>query len=67
LQQPRVVVTEAVEDSYADDVEWPLAEWHLLVEQAGLGIGYREADGLSYRIAEDFGSASDVHDDDPLR
>lgn len=57
-----VVVTQATEDSYANDVEWPI-----IVEGAGLSLGYHEADGLSYRIAQDFDAAVDNHDADPLR
>lgn len=57
-----VVVDQATENTYANDVEWPM-----LVERAGLNVGYREADGLSYRIARDFDAAVDVHDVDPLR
>ncbi len=58
----RLIVEQGQEDSLANDVEWPL-----LIEQAGLGVGYREADGLSYRIRQDFEHASDRHDGDPLR
>lgn len=57
-----VVVTQATENSYANDVEWPI-----VVERAGLSLGYCEADGLSYRIAQDFDAAVDNHDADPLR
>jgi len=57
----RVVVEECRENSIGNDVEWPL-----MVERAGLGIAYREADGLSYRIGRDFETAADVHDADPL-
>ena len=57
-----VVVGQATENSYANDVEWPM-----IVERAGLSVGYREADGLSYRIARDFDAAVDAHDADPLR
>lgn len=57
-----IVVSQGIEDSYANDVEWPL-----LVEEAGLTVEYREADGLSYRIAEDFDATADRHDGDPGR
>lgn len=57
-----VVVAQATENSYANDVEWPI-----IVERAGLSLGYYEADGLSYRIAQDFDAAVDNHDADPLR
>jgi hypothetical protein len=58
----RIIVQQGREKSLANDVEWPL-----LVERSGLGVGYREADGLSYRIRQDFDAARDRHDDDPLR
>ena len=57
-----VIVGQATENSYANDVEWPI-----IVERAGLSVGYHEADGLSYRIAQDFDAAGDDHDADPLR
>lgn len=57
-----VIVSQSTENSYANDVEWPI-----LVECAGLSLGYYEADGLSYRIAQDFDAAADDHDADPLR
>lgn len=58
----RVVLEQGEEETLANDVEWPL-----LVERAGLTVGYREADGLSYRVRRDFEAASDQHDDNPLR
>ncbi len=58
----RLIVEQAREDSLANDVEWPL-----LIERAGLGVGYREADGLSYRFRRDFDADSDQRDGDPLR
>ncbi len=57
----RIVIGEGQEDSIANDVEWPL-----LIEGAGLGIGYQAMNGLSYRIAQDFDAAADVHDTDPM-
>jgi hypothetical protein len=57
-----VVVGQATENSYGNDVERPI-----IVERAGLSLGYYEADGLSYRIAQDFDAAVDDHDADPLR
>jgi hypothetical protein len=57
----QVVVGEGREDSIANDVEWPL-----IVENAGLGVGYRAMNGLSYRIAQEFDAAADVHDADPI-
>lgn len=39
----------------------------MIVEEAGLKVAYREADSLSYRIAEDFDTTADLHDADPLR
>lgn len=57
----RLIVEQGAEDSLANDVEWPL-----LIERAGLEVGYREADGLSYRIRRDFDADSDQHDEDPL-
>lgn len=64
LMSPRaadVVVSQGREDSMANDVEWPL-----LVESAGFSVGYKAADGLSYRIAQDFGADADAHDSDPM-
>jgi hypothetical protein len=58
----RCVLTQAREESLANDVEWPM-----LVERAGLSLGYREADGLSYRTRADFDADRDRWDDDPLR
>jgi hypothetical protein len=57
----RTIVEQGEEESIANDVEWPL-----LVERAGLTVGYHEADGLSYRIRQDIEAAADLHDDDPL-
>lgn len=56
-----VVIEHGSEDTIANDVEWPV-----LVEQAGLSVGYREADGLSYRITTEFDAAADSLDDDPI-
>ena len=56
----QAVVDMCGEDSIASDVEWPIA-----IERAGFTLGYREADALSYRIAQDFGASVDDHDDDP--
>lgn len=64
LMSPRaadVIVSQGREDSMANDVEWPL-----LVERVGLSVGYEAADGLSYRIAQDFGADADAHDTDPV-
>lgn len=36
-----------------------------MVERSGVTVGYREADALSYRIAQDFGGSVDDHDGDP--
>jgi hypothetical protein len=55
-----VIVEHGREDSIANDVEWPA-----LVERAGLSLGYREADGLSYRTTQDFDARADTHDHDP--
>ncbi|MEQ7125294.1 hypothetical protein ABN034_12305 [Actinopolymorpha sp. B11F2] len=57
-----VVVEHGSEDTIANDVEWPL-----IVEQGGLGVAYRDADGLSYRIRQDFDADADDHDDDPIQ
>jgi hypothetical protein len=64
LMSPRAVdtvISQGQEDSIANDVEWPL-----LVERVGLSVGYVAADGLSYRIAQDFSAETDVHDADPM-
>jgi hypothetical protein len=55
------VVEHGCENSIASDVEWPL-----LAEQRGFSLGYREANGLSYRVSEDFGRDADRHDTDPM-
>ncbi len=59
-QAAAVVVEHAREDTIANDVEWPS-----VVERAGLTIDYRAADGLSYRITQDFEAEADAHDHDP--
>jgi len=56
-----LVVNESREDTLANDVEWPL-----LVERAGLSLGYAEADGLYYRTMEQFGEPADTHDGEPF-
>jgi len=56
-----VVVTQGREHSIANDVEWPL-----LVKRLCLSVGYEPANGLSYRIAQDFGAEADDHDTDPM-
>ena len=48
------VLERCVEDSIGSDVEWPV-----VVEQAGLSISYLEAEALSYRTIDDFGSTAD--------
>jgi hypothetical protein len=57
----QVIVEQGEEESIANDVEWPL-----LIEQVGLDVGYREADGLSYRVRQDFDAPDDRRDGDPL-
>ncbi|MEQ7005676.1 hypothetical protein ABN028_05680 [Actinopolymorpha sp. B17G11] len=57
-----VVVEHGSEDTIANGVEWPL-----IVEQGGLGVAYREADGLSYHIRQDFDADADDHDADPIQ
>jgi hypothetical protein len=57
----RIIVEQGREDTIASDVEWPL-----LIERAGLQIGYREADALSYRVRKDFEADADRRDGDPL-
>lgn len=56
----RVIVDRSTEDTIANDVEWPV-----LAERSGLSVGYREADGLSYRVPRDFDVAHDAHDANP--
>jgi hypothetical protein len=56
----RVVVDECTEDTIANDVEWPLA-----VEAAGLDLGWFAADGLTYRVRQDFDADADHRDHDP--
>ena len=56
------LVSHAIEDSLANDVEWPL-----LAERMGHSVGVAEADGLAYRTLEDFASDADALDDDPLQ
>ncbi|GAB3747373.1 hypothetical protein [Microlunatus parietis] len=55
------IVEHGTENSIASDIEWPM-----LAEQRGLSIAYREANGLSYRIVEDFDDEADRHDTDPI-
>lgn len=57
----RVILEEGQEESIANDVEWPM-----LVERAGLELSYQEADGLSYRIRQEFEADRDGGDNDPL-
>lgn len=57
-----IIVGECSENSIANDVEWPL-----VVERHGVGVGYREADGLSYRTGPDIESAADTYDADPMK
>lgn len=57
----RVILERGQEDSVANDVEWPM-----LVERVGLTVGYREADGLSYRIRQEFDADRDGQDGSPL-
>jgi hypothetical protein len=54
------VVAKGTEDTIANDVEWPL-----VVEQAGLDLGWFAADGLTYRVRQDFDAATDERDLDP--
>lgn len=61
-QAAEIVVNKCTENSIANDVEWPL-----MVERHGLSVGYREADGLSYRTGPDIDSAADNYDADPLK
>lgn len=56
------LVAHAIEDTLANDVEWPL-----LAERLGHRIGCVQADGLAYRTLEDFGAGADALDDDPLQ
>lgn len=56
-----VILHQGVEDSIANDIEWPL-----LAERSGLTVGYCAADGLSYRVRQDFDAARDRYDH-PLR
>jgi hypothetical protein len=56
----RTVVEKCTEDTIANDVEWPL-----VVEQAGHDLGYFAADGLTYRVRQDFDAAADRGDHDP--
>lgn len=53
------MVHSSMEDSIANDVEWPL-----LAEQRGFGVGYFAANGLSYRTTQDFDAAADSGDED---
>ncbi len=54
------VVEKATEDSIANDVEWPL-----VVEAAGLDLAWFAADGLDYRVRQDFDAPADGRDHDP--
>ncbi|HVX44770.1 MAG TPA: hypothetical protein VHC49_12835 [Mycobacteriales bacterium] len=56
----KIVADQGRENTLASDVEWPL-----LVERAGLSVGYREAGGLSYRTRQDFDAAHDRNDGSP--
>lgn len=56
----RLVTEQGSENTLASDVEWPL-----LAEHSGLSVGYREADGLSYRTRQDFDAAHDRNDGSP--
>jgi len=56
----RVVVEKGAEDTIANDVEWPL-----LVEEAGLDLAWFAADGLTYRVRQDFDAPADGRDHDP--
>jgi hypothetical protein len=56
----RVVVEKSAEETIANDVEWPL-----LVESAGLGLAWFAADGLTYRVRQDFDAPADERDGDP--
>lgn len=56
----RVVVEKGAEDTIANDVEWPL-----VVEAAGLDLAWFAADGLTYRVCQDFDAPADERDHDP--
>jgi len=56
----RTVVETSTEDTIANDVEWPL-----VVEAAGLDLAWFAADGLDYRVRQDFDAPADGRDHDP--
>jgi hypothetical protein len=56
----RTVVERSTEDTIANDVEWPL-----VVEAAGLDLAWFAADGLDYRVRQDFDAPADGRDHDP--
>jgi hypothetical protein len=57
----RLLVEESREDSIANDVEWPL-----LLRRRARTLAHLGVDGLAYRFRDDFSSASDTRDDDPV-
>ena len=57
----RLLVEECAEESIGNDVAWPLH-----AHQRGLRLAHRAVDALAYRHSDDFGSAEDGRDDDPL-
>lgn len=56
----RAIVEGCVEDTIANDVEWPL-----FAERRGFAVDYFPAAGLVYRTTEDFDAVADARDDDP--
>jgi hypothetical protein len=56
------VVARCVENSVANDVEWPL-----FAAASGYSAAYFASDYLMYRTREDFDAVGDRHDNDPLR
>lgn len=56
------VVIRSRVDTLGNDVDWPL-----LAERLGHRIGYMQADGLCYRMAEEFAAPADSGDSDALQ
>jgi hypothetical protein len=57
----RLLVEQCGEESIASDVAWPLHS-----RREGKVLAYAGVDGLAYRHRDDFGSAADTRDDDPM-
>lgn len=57
----RLIVEESTEETIASDVAWPL-----LAHRSGMRLSYVAVEGLAYRFRDDFGTAADGRDGDPV-